>query len=76
MLAVILTLLRSLLSGCQSHPRLALENLALRHQLAVLHRQTRQPKLRPADRLLWVDLRRSTAPWRRPRAEAGQIHTE
>ena len=54
MLAVILTLLRSLLSGCQSHSRLALENLALRHQLAVLQRQTRKIKLRPADRLLWV----------------------
>jgi hypothetical protein len=47
MLAVILTLLRSLLTGCQSHSRLALENLALRHQLTVLQRQTRKPKLRP-----------------------------
>ncbi len=31
MLHVILALLRSLLSGFQSHFRLALENLALRH---------------------------------------------
>jgi hypothetical protein len=54
MLAVILALLHSLLSGFQSHFRLVLENLALRHQLAVLKRQTRKPKLRPADRLLWV----------------------
>ena len=37
MLDVILALLRSLLPGFQSHSQLALENLALRHQLAVLH---------------------------------------
>jgi|GEM_PF-7030876 hypothetical protein len=49
MLEVIGALLRSLLSGFQSHSRLALENLALRHQLAVLKRQGRKPKLRPAD---------------------------
>jgi hypothetical protein len=31
---------------------LVLENLALRHQLAVLTRPCPRPKLRPADRLL------------------------
>jgi hypothetical protein len=43
MLAVILTLLRSLFAGCKSRSWLVLENLALRHQLAVLNRQPRQP---------------------------------
>jgi hypothetical protein len=38
MLTVILTFLRSLLSGCQSRSWFVLEHLALRHQLAVLNR--------------------------------------
>jgi len=63
MLEVISALLRSLLSGFQSHSRLALENLALRHQLAVLNRQAPKPKLRPADRLLWVGLLRFWPNW-------------
>lgn len=42
---VILVLLRSLISGCQSQRRLLLENLALRHQLAVVRRLTHKPKL-------------------------------
>src|ERR1017187_7164805 len=63
MLTPILTLLRSLLSGCQSRSWLVLENLALCHQLAVLNRQPRKPKLRPADRLLWVGLRRFWSQW-------------
>ena len=64
MLKVISALLRSLLSGFQSHSRLALENLALRHQLAVLQRQAPKPKLRPTDRLLWVGLLRFWPDWR------------
>jgi putative transposase len=63
MFDVILTLLQSLLSGFQSHSHLVLENLALRHQLAVLKRQAHKPKLRPADRLLWVGLRRFWPDW-------------
>ena len=55
---VILVLLRSLLSGCQSRCLLLLENLALRHQFTVLRRRTRKPKLGQADRLLWLALRR------------------
>src|ERR1035438_9776115 len=65
MFDVILVLLRSLLSGCQSRRLLLLENLALRHQLTVLRRQTCQPKLRPADRLLWLALRRLWPDWHR-----------
>src|ERR1022692_15598 len=62
---VILVLLRSLLSGCQSRRLLFLKNLALRHQLTVLRRQTRKPKLRQADRLLWLALRRLWPDWHR-----------
>src|ERR1700694_2382531 len=62
---VIFVLLRSLLSGCQSRRLLLLENLALRPQLTVLKRQTRKLKLRQADRLLWLALRRWWPDWHR-----------
>src|SRR5215472_15862891 len=44
---------------------LALENLALRQQLAVLKRRKRVPRLRRNDRLFWVVLSRLWASWRR-----------
>lgn len=56
MLEFLLLFLRCLFAGFQSHSGLALENPALRHQLAVLKREARKPKLRSADRLLWVGL--------------------
>ena len=43
---------------CGSHRRLALENLALRHQLAVYKRTVTRPKLRRSERLFWVCLSR------------------
>ena len=42
---------------------LALENLALRQQLAVLKRRKGVPRLRRKDRLFWVVLSRIWAPW-------------
>jgi len=63
MLEFLLLFLRCLFAGFQSHSGLLLENLALRHQLAVLKRQARKPKLRSADRLLWVGLRRIWPHW-------------
>jgi hypothetical protein len=63
MLNVLSALLRSVVSGFRSHSWLVLENLALRHQLAVLKRQTRKSKLQPADRLLWVGLLRFWPRW-------------
>ena len=41
-----------------------LEILALRHQLGVLQRKSPKPKLKPADRGLWVWLSRRWARWR------------
>jgi hypothetical protein len=38
----------------RSRAALQLEILALRHQLGVLQRSVKRPKLRPADRLLWA----------------------
>ncbi len=40
----------------RSHAALQLEILALRHQLGVLQRSVKRPKLTPADRLLWAGL--------------------
>jgi putative transposase len=49
---------------CQDPARsLVLENLALRHQLAVLQRTAPRPRLRTADRLLWVLLSRLWNGW-------------
>ena len=43
---------------------LAAEILALRHQLGVLQRSVRHPRLRQRDRILWVWLSRLRADWR------------
>jgi putative transposase len=45
---------------------LALEVLALRHQITVLKRQTHRPKLRSWDRLFWIMLMRVWPNWRSP----------
>src|SRR5438477_12776153 len=41
-------------AACKSRAALQLENLALRHQLGVLRRSVKRPKLTSADRLLWT----------------------
>jgi hypothetical protein len=48
------------------HRQLALENLALRQQLAVYKRTVTRPPLRRSDRLFWVALARVWAGWRQP----------
>jgi transposase InsO family protein len=47
----------------KSRRELALENLALRQQLAVLKHATKRPKLIHADRAFWVALRRLWPDW-------------
>jgi len=42
------------LAGFKSRAALQLENLALRHQLGVLHRSVKKPRLTSPDRLLWA----------------------
>jgi len=51
-------------SSLRSQRELALENLALRQQLAVLRRGTRRPLLTRVDRMFWVGLRRLWPRWR------------
>ena len=47
-------LLTPLFASFRSRAALQLEILALRHQLGVLQRSVKRPKLTPADRLLWA----------------------
>jgi hypothetical protein len=64
MLAVLLVMLRSLALICSGHRAVALENVALRQQLAVFRRTARRPQLRTKDRLFWVLLAKAWPKWR------------
>ena len=64
MFAIVLALLRCLLSWVRPKHELALENLALRHQIAVLHRGVHRPRLQGKDRLFWVVLKKWWPNWR------------
>jgi putative transposase len=55
------TFLRAILVGSAA---VALENVALRHQLAVLQRSISRPRLARWDRILWVWLSRLWTNWR------------
>ena len=46
------------------HRALALENLALRQQLAMYRRTRPRPTVRWSDRLVWVGLRRAWPAWK------------
>ena len=63
MFALLLNLLRSLRSAFRTRAELALENLALRQQLASLHRSSPRPRLRLADRAFWVGLSQIWSRW-------------
>ena len=60
-LRVILLLFRSLF---RDRSRLALEYLALRQQLAILHHKVVRPRLRHAEQAFWVSLARAWDQWR------------
>ena len=51
--------------GAETRRSLALENLALRQQLAVLHHSVKRPRLSDVDRGFWVLLRRIWTDWDR-----------
>lgn len=61
---LLLSLLITLFSSLRSRAALQLEILALRHQLGILQRSVKRPKLTHADRLLWIGLSRSWVDWR------------
>ena len=60
-LGVVLLLFRALF---RNRSRLALKNLALRQQLAAVHRKAKRPRLRTVDRAFWVSLARVWDEWR------------
>ena len=51
-------------AAVKSRAALQLENVALRHQLSVLRRSVKRPKLIPPDRLLWTWLCEVWSDWR------------
>jgi len=55
---------RTLWSALRSHQALAIENLALRQQLAILKHRHPRPRLTDADRLFWVVLSKIWSEWR------------
>ncbi len=57
-------LLNFLLSSFKTRQSLVLENTALRHQLDVLQRNAKRPRLKPNDRALWALLSRFLPIWR------------
>jgi putative transposase len=63
MFAIISALFSYPLSWLRPQHELALEVLALRHQLSVLKRQTPRPKLHSWDRCLWVMLKGAWPGW-------------
>src|SRR5882672_5982452 len=64
MLAALVVVLRSLALICVGHRAVALENLALRQQLAVFKRTVNRPQLRHRDRLFWMLLVDAWRDWR------------
>jgi transposase InsO family protein len=54
----------TVIAGLKSRRQLALENIALRHQLEVRQRNARRPSLRPSDRALWALLKGFLPDWR------------
>jgi len=64
MLTALVVLLRSIGLICRGHRAVALENLALRQQLAALTRTVTRPQLRTRDRLFWVLLTKAWREWR------------
>src|SRR5437870_4020984 len=64
MITLLLHLLRLFPFLCGGHRQLALENLALRHQLAVYKRTAGRPTLHRSDRLFWAWLSKVWTGWR------------
>src|SRR5215468_11974680 len=54
----------AVVTALKSRATLQLENLALRHQLGVLRRSVKRPKLTSTDRLLWAWLCEVWSDWR------------
>jgi hypothetical protein len=62
--AVLSAVIASALGLFRSRAALQLEVLALRHQLGVLHRSVKRPKLTSSDQLFWAWLCEIWSDWR------------
>jgi putative transposase len=62
--AVVYAFLSTLGTPFRSQLSLRVENVALRHQLAIYQRTVKRPSIRPADRIFWSWLSRRWARWR------------
>src|ERR1700688_1216326 len=60
----LVALIRSLALLCCGHRAVALENLALRQQLAMFKRTAKRPPLHHRDRLFWILLANAWRDWR------------
>ena len=58
------TLISILDLAVKDRAQLALENAALRHQLAVLKRSVTRPRIEDSDRIVWIMLRRLLKEWK------------
>ena len=65
MILIILRLLSLVCSAFWLHSNPALENLALRNQLAIMKRTRPRPRLRRSDRIFWLILSRTWSHWRK-----------
>ncbi len=63
---MLLKLLLNILLRPQKDSDLALENLALRQQLAIWKRHKKRPQIRTKDRLFWIMLCRFWSSWQEP----------
>ena len=61
---LVLALVGALRAILSTRADLALENLALRQQLAILRRRSKRPLLGPLDRAFWVWLSKRWPRWR------------
>src|SRR5215813_14966772 len=64
MLNSLLLAIRFLVLVFSGHRHVALENIALRHQLAVFTREKKRPRVCDRDRLFWIALRFKRYWWR------------
>ena len=64
MLNSFLLAIRFLVLLFSGHKQVALENIALRHQLSVYIREKKRPRLRDRDRLFWIALKKIWKDWR------------
>ena len=58
------TLISILDLAVKDRAQLVLENVALRHQLAVLKRSVARPRIEDSDRIAWIMLRRLLKEWK------------